>query len=266
MTQYAAIKFERRDRLAVITLNRPEAANGMNLLMATELSHAANECDKDGSVGAVLLTAEGRFFCAGGDVKSMASGTGDVKTEIKRMADELHRAISTFQRMQAPLVVAANGICAGAGFSLAVSGDLVMAAESARFTMAYTSIGLSPDGSSSYFLPRLIGVRKTQELMYTNRTLASSEAQAWGLVTKVCDDSVLMLEAVRAAEALAEGSLQAHGATKSLLLSTFSNGLETQMELEGRYIAACAASENGQEGMRAFVEKRRPEFTQSSQV
>lgn len=260
MNTYTTIKFEQRRNFAIITLNRPDVANGMNLLMASELAHAASECDNDDSIRAVLLTAEGKFFSAGGDVKSMASGNGNLGVDIKRMADELHRAISTFQRMRAPFLVAVNGICAGAGFSLAVSGDLVIAAESARFTMAYTSIGLSPDGSSSYFLPRLIGMRKTQELMYTNRTLVSSEAEAWGLITKVCDDSTLFGEAITLTETIAAGHLQAHGAIKSLLSATFNNGLETQMELEGRLIAACAASENGQEGIRSFIEKRKPNF------
>ena len=260
MQNYATIKFARSGQIAVITLNRPEAANGLNLPMATELAAAAYECDNDASVKAVLITAEGKFFCAGGDIKSMTGEHEKPAAAIKRMADELHRAISTFQRMQAPVVVAVNGICAGAGFSLAVSGDLVIAAESAKFTMAYTSIGLSPDGSSSYFLPRIIGLRKTQELMYTNRTLNSSEAQAWGLVTRVCPDAILMADALQVTNTIASGNLQAHAAIKDLLANSFTNTLETQMEIEGRYIAACAGSVNGQEGIRSFIEKRKPKF------
>jgi 2-(1,2-epoxy-1,2-dihydrophenyl)acetyl-CoA isomerase len=260
MKTYSTIKFELHSNFAVITINRPEAANGINLLMASELASIALDCDNNKTIKAVLLTAQGKFFSAGGDVKSMSSGE-NLALEIKRMADELHRAISTFQRMPAPLIVAVNGVCAGAGLSLAASGDLVLAAESAKFTMAYTNIGLSPDGSSSYFLPRLIGLRKTQELMFTNRTLLSSEAQAWGLVTRVCPDSSLLGDAMKLTQDIAAGHLQAHGAIKNLLSTTFNNGLETQMELEGRFIAACAATENGQEGIRSFIEKRKPKFS-----
>lgn len=260
MADYSTIILERRAHAAVIKLNRPDSANGMNLTMACELAAAASECDRDASVRAVLVTGTGRFFSAGGDVKAMAAMGDGASQEVKRMADELHRAISTLQRMRAPVVVAVNGVCAGAGFSLAVSGDIVLASESSKFTMAYTSIGLSPDGSSTYFLPRLIGLRRTQELMLTNRTLSSSEALAWGLVTRTVADDQLGAEALQVLDALAAGPVQAHAAVKQLLAVTFNNGLETQMENEGRLIAACVASPEGQEGLRAFMAKQKPRF------
>jgi len=176
------------------------------------------------------------------------------------MADELHRAISTFQRMSAPLIVAVNGTCAGAGFSLALTGDIVLAASTAKFTMAYTSAGLSPDGSSTYFLPRLVGLRKAQELMFTNRVLNAQEAYEWGLVTKVVEDPQLADTAHSIASQLADGPLEAHRTVKALLLSTFAGTLETQMELEGRHISIAAASPDGLEGIQAFVQKRQPRF------
>lgn len=254
------LTFKIQDRVAFITLARPEAANGLNLAMATELALVAQECDLNAEVKAVLLTAEGRFFSAGGDLKSMAAAGAGAGREVKRMADELHRAISSFQRMRAPLVIAANGTCAGAGFSLALTGDVVVAAKSAKFTMAYTNAGLSPDGSSTYFLPRLVGLRRAQELMFTNRVLTAVEALDWGLVTAVVDDADLQNSASAMATRLAAGSLESHRAVKDLLLGTFGNSLETQMELEGRYIAAAAASPDGQEGIQAFVQKRPPRF------
>lgn len=254
------LKFDIRDRVATIKLCRPEAANGFNLSMATELAQVAQDCDLCPGIKAVVLTGEGRFFSAGGDLKSMGAQDGDAGREVKRMADELHRAISTFQRMSAPLVVAVNGVCAGAGFSLAITGDIVLAASSSRFTMAYTSVGLSPDGSSSYFLPRLIGLRKAQELMFTNRALTGQEAHEWGLVTRVVADSELAAATDDLAAKLADGSLGAHRAVKELLLSTFTESLETQMELEGRKISSAAASADGREGVQAFTQKRRPRF------
>jgi 2-(1,2-epoxy-1,2-dihydrophenyl)acetyl-CoA isomerase len=172
----------------------------------------------------------------------------------------LHRAISTFARMDAVLITAVNGTAAGAGFSIAVTGDLVLAAESASFTMAYTRVGLSPDGSSSYFLPRLIGVTKTKELMLTNRTLSAQEASQWGLVTEVVPDDQLAARTDALADQMAATASGSNGGVKALMLSTFSAGLEEQMEIEGRLIAERANSADGREGVDAFMAKRKPEF------
>jgi 2-(1,2-epoxy-1,2-dihydrophenyl)acetyl-CoA isomerase len=162
--------------------------------------------------------------------------------------------------MDAVLIVAVNGIAAGAGFSLAIAGDLVLAGSSASFTMAYTRAGLSPDGSSSFYLPRLVGLRKSQELMLTNRTLSAAEASAWGLVTDVVEDSDLLNRADALATQVASAAKKSNAAVKKLLLMTYGNGLEEQMEIEGRSIAECANSADGREGIDAFVAKRRPEF------
>lgn len=260
MDSYDTLIFERQDSVALITLNRPQDANCLNQRMATELLAAAERCAGDESIKAVVLAGQGRFFCAGGDVKEM-SGFGDrTAAELKHLADELHRAISVFSRMKAPLITAVNGVAAGAGFSLAISADLVVAAESASFTMAYTAIGLSPDGSSSYFLPRLVGLRRAQELMFTNRKLSAAEALGWGLATRVVPDAELRDAALDLARRLARGALGSHAAIKRLLLATWASTLEDQMETEGQLIAANAASPDGQEGVQAFVAKRAPTF------
>jgi 2-(1,2-epoxy-1,2-dihydrophenyl)acetyl-CoA isomerase len=162
--------------------------------------------------------------------------------------------------MDAVLITAVNGVAAGAGFSLAVTGDLVLAAESASFTMAYTRAGLIPDGSSSYFLPRLIGITKTKELMLTNRTLPAKEASQWGLVTEVVADAELADRTNQLADQMAATARQSNGSVKALLLGTFKNGLEEQMELEGRLIAERAESADGREGIDAFLEKRKAQF------
>jgi 2-(1,2-epoxy-1,2-dihydrophenyl)acetyl-CoA isomerase len=258
VTEYQTIKFEQSGAITRITLNRPDAANGMNDTMTRELADAARRCDTE-ATKVVLLTGSGRFFCAGGDLKSFASAPSRGRY-IKGVADDLHRAISTFARMDAVLITAVNGVAAGAGFSIAVTGDLVLAAESASFTMAYTRAGLSPDGSSSYYLPRLIGVRKTQELMLTNRTLSAQDASQWGLVTEVVPDAELADRANALADQMAATSRQSNGAVKALLLTTFKNGIEEQMELEGRLIAERADSDDGREGVDAFLAKRKAEF------
>ena len=258
MTQYETLIVERIGRVERITLNRPEAAHGLSLQMTRELATASRICDRDPEVRAVLLTASGKFFCAGGDLKEMEEHAADPGLFVKELADTVHRANTAFARMDAPVVVAVNGVAAGAGISLAVAGDLVLAAETAKFTCAYTKAGLSPDGSLTYTLPRLIGLRRAQELMLTNRVLSAAEALEWGLVTRVVPADQLADAALETAQALAAGSRAAQSAVKALLLSTYANGLESQIELEGRFIAACAASPDGAEGREAFIAKRTP--------
>ena len=260
MTDFETIVFEKKGSIAVITLNRPKAANGLNSALSSELAQAAKLCDNDTSIKAVILTGNGRFFCAGGDIKEMANAGDNVGEAVKQLADNLHVGISVFSRMDAPLIIAVNGMAAGAGFSLAITGDFVISSDEAKYTMAYTKAGLSPDGSSSYFLPRLVGLRRAQDLMLTNRMLSAEEALDWGLVSRVVPAGQLMNEAMNMAETLAAGSLGSHAAVKSLLLSSFNNSLETQMELEGREISRRAASADGREGITAFTEKRPPKF------
>jgi 2-(1,2-epoxy-1,2-dihydrophenyl)acetyl-CoA isomerase len=259
VTDYQTIVLEQSSAVARITLNRPDAANGMNDTMTRELADAAARCDT-AETKVVVLTGAGRFFSAGGDLKAFASAPGR-GSYLKGVADDLHRAISTFARSDAVVITAVNGVAAGAGFSLAVTGDLVLAAESASFTMAYTRAGLSPDGSATYYLPRLIGVTRTKELMLTNRTLSAQEASHWGLLTDVVPDDQLAARTDRLAAQLAATASGSNGGVKALLLDTFANGLEEQMELEGRLIAQCAETADGREGVDAFLAKRKPEFS-----
>lgn len=260
MQDYVTLTCDHTDTIVKISLNRPNEAHSLNSQLAKDLMDVAQYCDAAPDVKAVILTASGRFFCAGGDLQQMADFGDAVAQGVKSLADDLHRALSTFARMDAPLIVAVNGVAAGAGFSIAAAGDLVIAADSASFTMAYTQAGLSPDGSSSYYLPRLIGLRRTQELMLTNRTLSAQEALDWGLLTMVVSAAELEAEAQKLAEKIAKGAIGSHSSVKKLLLQTFSNGLETQMEIEGRMISAAAGSRNGREGLDAFLTKRKPEF------
>lgn len=260
MREYNTLLWENTNGIAKITLNRPDAANSLNLEMAQELMHAAIACDEDPSIRAVILTATGKMFCAGGDVPSFHAAGDDIGFLLKEVTANLHSATARFARMAAPLIIAVNGTAAGAGFSLAVSGDIVIAADTAKFTMAYTGIGASPDGGSSVYLPRLIGLRRTQELMFTNRVLNAQEALDWGLLTKVVAPEDLFTEADTLANKLASGPLLAHSKIKELLLSSYANSLETQLEIESRGIAKCVSSSEGREGLQAFSEKRKPDF------
>lgn len=259
MTDFETLKFTQSGPVTSIVLNRPDAANGMNDAMTRDLAVAASLCDTE-ATKVVTLTGAGRFFCAGGDLKAMAAAE-DPGVFVKGIANDLHRAMSTFARMDAVLITAVNGTAAGAGFSLSVSGDLVLAAESAAFTMAYTKAGLSPDGGASYVLPRLVGLRRTQDLMITNRVLKAPEALAWGLVTEVVADADLPDRLEQLAGQIAAGARGSNAAVKKLLLSTYSAGYEAQLENEARHIAGNASSPDGKEGIAAFLGKRAPEFS-----
>ncbi len=261
MEKFETINLTKTDNIAIVTLNRPKAANGINPTLARELAAAALDCDKDHSIRCVILTAKGKMFCAGGDLKAVGGEPSKAAAKIKGMADDLHKATSTFARMEKPFIIAVNGMAAGAGFSIAITGDFVIAAESAKFTMAYTAAGLSPDGSSTYYLPRLVGMRKAMDLMITNRRLTAQEAETWGLINQIVPDAELQTTAMALAQKLAKGPTDAFGVVKKLLLCSFDNSLETQMELEGRAISERAGAANGQEGVQAFLEKRKPKFS-----
>lgn len=259
MTEFDTLKFAQAGSVTSIVLDRPEAANGMNDTLTRELAVAAALCDT-AATKVVTITGAGRFFCAGGDLKAI-SAASDPGAFVKGIADDLHRAMSTFARMDAVLITAVNGVAAGAGFPLGVSGDLVLAAESASFTSAYTKAGLSPDGSSSYLLPRLVGLRRAQELLITNRVLSAAEALQWGLVTTVVPDAELPARLDELATKTAAGARDSTSAVKKLLLTSYGAGYEEQMEYEARLIASCASSDDGREGIAAFLGKRRAEFS-----
>jgi 2-(1,2-epoxy-1,2-dihydrophenyl)acetyl-CoA isomerase len=162
--------------------------------------------------------------------------------------------------MDAPVVGAINGTAAGGGFSLALATDVAIAAESAKFTMAYTKVGLVPDGSSSYFLARIVGLRRAKEMALLNPILSAEQAMKWGLVNRVVPDDQVLATALEIAHKLAKGPTRSFGETKRLILTGATESLESQMERESRIIATIAGSADGREGIAAFVAKRTPEF------
>ena len=254
------VRFELDGPVARLTLQRPDAANAIDLALAKALHAAALRCDEDRSVRAVLLTGAGRMFCGGGDLGSFARAGDGRPALIKEITTYLHAAVARFARMRAPVVAAVNGAAAGAGLALVAAADLAIASDGAKFTLAYTRAGLTPDGSSTWFLPRLLGARRSLELMLTNRVLTADEALAWGLVNRVVPAAALTGEADALARELAAGATDAFGATKRLLLLSGSQGLESQMELESRAIADASRSADGAEGIAAFLAKRAPVF------
>jgi len=258
--QYATILFDVRDHVAHITLNRPEVANSLNREMASDLMHAVMRCSEDSAIRAVVITGTGPMFCSGGDLKEFAAQGEHLPYHLKEVTTYLHAAISRLTRMDPPVVAAVNGTAAGAGMSLACACDIVVAAETARFTMAYTRVGLTPDGSSTYFLPRLVGLKRALELTLTNRVLSAQEALEWGIVTRVVPDTELLAQAHALAAQLAAGPTKTLGSSKRLLHTGWTETLETQMEHESQTIADMARTADASEGITAFLEKRTAKF------
>ncbi len=258
---FQTLSLEIRDGVGLIRLNRPEDGNAITLEMARELLAVANHCDDAAEVRAVVLTGTGRMFCAGGDLKAFAGKGEGVPLYIKETTQALHAAISRLNWMDAPVIGAINGPAGGGGFSLALTTDIALAGESAKFTMAYTRAGLAPDGSSTYFLARMIGLRRAKEMALLNPVLSARQALEWGLVNRVVADDQLLPEALTLARQLALGPTRAFGETKRLILSGATESLESQMERESRAIAAMAGSHDGREGVEAFIAKRTPNFT-----
>jgi 2-(1,2-epoxy-1,2-dihydrophenyl)acetyl-CoA isomerase len=254
-----AVRLEISQGLAVITLNRPRFYNAFDLSLGDALLDGLISCDEDRRVRAVLVTGNGPAFCAGGDIRQMREHIdrdGDAGRFLKTLTIRLHAAIATIARMPKPVVMAVNGPAAGAGFSLALSGDIVLAAEGATFTMAYTGIGLPPDGGISFHLPRLIGPKRAFELTCSNRPLSAADAHALGIVSAVYPATSFLSEAGAYAAALAKGPTEALARSKRLIAMGTQNSLETQMEHERQAIAACGRSADFKEAVAAFLEKR----------
>jgi len=254
------IEYERIDAVVKLTLNRPKAMNSMNKQLMSDLFDAIAAIDEDSGVRAVVITGAGRAFCGGGDIASFRENMDEISKFLKGLTTFLHGAISRMARMNAPVIAAVNGVAAGAGLSLAAATDLAVAGESTKFTLAYTGIGATPDGSSTFFLPRIIGVRRTMEMTLLNRTLTAAEALDWGLVNKVVSDDKVVDEAMALAQRLAAGPTLAHGRVKKLLYTSLDNSLETQMEEETQAIAASARTRDFEVATAAFLAKERVTF------
>ena len=243
-----------------ITFNRPEAYNALNLDLMLMLNGALASAAVDASIKGVLITGAGKAFCAGGDLKWISQQSDDFGSTLHKLAPQFHIGIAEIRQMGKPVVAAINGIAAGGGFSLALACDFRIMAESAVLRQAYTSSGLSIDGGGTFALPRLVGLARALEIAAFDQPISSSQALQWGLVTKVVPDDKVVEEARFMLDGLAKSALHSFAWSKRLLTESLNNTLETQLELERQGISDCARHPNGQEGIRAFVEKLKPEF------
>jgi 2-(1,2-epoxy-1,2-dihydrophenyl)acetyl-CoA isomerase len=253
----APLLFQREGALVRLTLNRPDALNALDVPMARALALVAGELAADPSVRCVVLQGAGRGFCAGGDLLKMKADPVPVAGEL---IAALHSAIVSLCGMRAPLLASAHGVVAGAGMSLLLACDLAVAAEGTRFNLAYVNIGASCDGSSSWSLPRVVGLRKALEIAMLGETLDAAEALRLGLVNRVVPAADLEAQTRGLAQRLADGPTQALGEIKRLLRDSLQTGLRPQLDAEAAAFLRCAATLDFDAGLDAFVAKRTPQY------
>jgi 2-(1,2-epoxy-1,2-dihydrophenyl)acetyl-CoA isomerase len=254
------VRMTKRNELVVITLNRPDVYNALDQELLKGLAEHLLDASLDKTARAVVIAGAGKAFSAGGDLRFVEGFSKGVAAGIYELVTLFHQAVQEIRRMKKPVVAAVNGVAAGGGLSLAFACDFRVMGRSAVLRQAYTSHGLSLDGGCSFALPRLVGLARAMEIVAFDRPISSEQALAWGLVTEVADDDNVLEATTNMASGLAEGSLLAYGISKRLLTDSFDRSFETQLEHERLGIFSCASHPDGQEGIRAFLEKRQPVF------
>ena len=258
----AVVEYEKRGHVAIIKMNRPERLNALDRLMAEELLQALTDCQQDESIRVLLITGAGEAFCAGGDVKAMKESLAQAPDRfLAELLKPLHQAVLAICNLSKPVIAIVNGPAAGAGFNLALACDLCLASAEARFRQAFISLGLVPDAGGTFALPRLLGLHKAAQLVFLDETLTAPEALAWGLINRVAPADALLEEAWAWAEKLAAAPPLALARAKSLLQQGLSNDLASQLEQERAAQVECSKSADYREGLAAFLEKRKPNFT-----
>ena len=249
---------KREDAVAFITLNRPDKYNSFVREMALALQEELRKAAEDDAVRAVLISGAGKAFCAGQDLQEAIDPNGPELTKI--VSEHYNPLITQIRELPKPVVMAVNGVAAGAGANIALAGDVVIAAESASFIQAFSKIGLIPDSGGTYTLPRLIGLQRASALMMLGDKVSSREALQMGMLYQVVGDDGLMEASMAIAQKLAAMPTRALAFTKELLNQTYSNDLKTQLAEEDRYQHQAGHSYDYQEGVKAFLEKRKPVF------
>jgi enoyl-CoA hydratase/carnithine racemase len=255
---------EIRERVAVITLNRPQALNALTAPMRAALRKLIETFGKNPRVGSVLITGAGRAFCAGGDVKRMAAGSGepppDFDREVADLRVEQRECSGALVALRKPTVAAIGGAAAGLGVSLALACDIRIAGQSAMLTTAFARVGLSGDGGIAWLLTRLVGFSRARELMFLSERIGSERAEALGLVNRVVPDAELQEAAFAIAKSLGEGPPIAYALMKDNLDHALHSTFEESLDREAEAVIRSLRTQDHAEGARAFVEKRKPVF------
>jgi len=257
MPDFENIIFELEDGVATLTLNRPQTLNALTFELMAEVRQALAEVDRNPDIRALILTGAGRGFCSGQDLRNRPAAGVDIVTAYM---ESYFTAIDEIRTCRVPVIVAVNGTAAGGGFSLALCGDIIMAARSAKFIQVFSRIGLVPDLGSSYLLPRAIGRTRALKVMMTNEPVMAETALEWGMITDCFDDEDLMPAARELAGKLAKGPTQTLMMTRSIVDEAGDNSFEAQFRRELEVNGVMRDSHDGKEGVAAFVEKRTAEF------
>ena len=240
-------------------MNRPDVFNSFNREMALSLQKILDNCSTDNSVRAIVITGNGKAFCAGQDLKEVTDP--DLNPGFRKILEEHYNPIIQLIRtIEKPIIAAVNGVAAGAGANIALACDIVLASENASFIQAFSKIGLIPDSAGTFFLPRLIGFQKASSLMMLGEKVSAVEAEKLGMVYRVIAPEAFIEEVTKLAETLAEMPTKAIGLTKRLLNQSMTNNLQQQLALESDLQIEASSSNDYKEGVTAFVEKRKPEF------
>jgi 2-(1,2-epoxy-1,2-dihydrophenyl)acetyl-CoA isomerase len=241
------------DDIGLITLNRPEALNAMDMTMRNEIRLALENYAVEDQIRVVVITGSGRAFCAGGDVKDQAVGFDAMEGRERVLA--INRLLMTMVRLEKPIICSVNGIAFGAGFNLALSGDLIIASENAKFSQAYCRIGLVPDFGGMYILPRLLGLQKAKEMIFTGDTIGANEAKEIGLISRVVPREDLESATFELARRIAQGSLTATRLAKSILNRSLDCDLPTILEMEADAQAICLQSSEHRQLLAKFLSR-----------
>lgn len=247
------------NNVAYITLNRPEVFNSFNREMAFQLQGVLDDCEANNDVRAIVLTGNGKAFCAGQDLKEVTSP--ELNPGFKKILDEHYNPIiSRIRTIEKPIVAAVNGVAAGAGANIALACDIVVAHEKVSFIQAFSLIGLIPDSAGTFFLPRLIGFQKASALAMLGDKVSAQEAERLGMIYKYFSLDEFNTEVNKLALKLAQMPTKALGLIKQTLNQSLTNNLEEQLALESKTQIIAAQTEDYQEGVSAFIQKRKPNF------
>lgn len=256
-----ALSFDAESGIARIVFSRPSVLNAINLQMAGELLDAVRDLSRQEGLRCVVLSGAGKAFMAGGDVASFAGGPEVAERSINALLDRLHPAILALRALDAPVLAAVHGVAAGAGLSMALLADIVLATENTRFLLAYDRIGTVPDCGGSWFLCHKAGAGRAAELMMLSAELSAAQAKEWGIVTATCEAAVFEAETDRLAKKLAAGPSRAHGRFRQLADRATGGGLAAHLEAEREAFVAMTRTADFSEGVSAFMEKRAAAFS-----